>query len=112
MNLLRAKLNGLLAALLVVALVLPTIDTCVCAADFGTGEPVEISAVQVAVPSHDSGNSKGMLCQNCHCFHLAGLVRIERVMLGTKISSSRTAWATPEAPDTVPGFTLLRPPRA
>ena len=112
MSLLRGKFNGLLAVLLVVALVLPTIDTCICAADLGLADPAQTSAAQSAVVSHDSEGVKGGLCQNCHCFHLAGLVRMERVMLGATISSNLTAWAVPEAPDTVPGFTLLRPPRA
>ena len=111
-TLFRGKLSGLLAVLLVITLILPTIDTCICAADLGMADPVEISAVQSAVPSHDSGNIKGGLCQNCHCFHLAGLVRMDRVMLGTTISSNLAAWAVLEAPYTAPGFMLLRPPRA
>ena len=112
----RLWTRTMFAAILAVALLLPTIDLCICAEDLaGSAQAATLAATadaaQDAAPCQPAGG-KDAACQYCHCFHLAGMARTERVALGAVISHAGPAWASLASVYPPPAFTLLRPPRA
>jgi hypothetical protein len=112
----RLWTRAIFAGILAVALLAPTIDLCICAEDLAgsaqaaTALPADMA--QDAAAPCQSEDGKSAACQYCHCFHLAGMARMERVALGTAISQAGPAWTSLASVYPPPAFNLLRPPRA
>jgi hypothetical protein len=107
----RAWTRAIFVCLLAVGLLLPTIDICVCAADLGMASDMQTAALDDSA-SHGLEEKGGAPCRACHCLHVAGLARMERIVLGTVVADAGLAWTRPDAVHTAPAFALLRPPRA
>lgn len=108
----RIWARAVFACVLAIALLVPTIDTCVCATDLGAPQVASSQANKPAASSHDDEAAKGSPCHYCHCSQPVGVTRLERVALGTAVSDANEGWASPDALHPAPSSTLLRPPRA
>jgi hypothetical protein len=112
----RLWTRAIFAGVLAVALLLPTIDLCICAEDVAGSVQAAATVMADAAPDaaapcqSEDGNSAA--CQYCHCFHLAGMARIERVTLDAAMIHAAPAWTSQDSLYPPPAFSLLRPPRA
>lgn len=102
--------RALFAGVLAVALLLPSLDFCICANDLGLSDatPLAAAATVASAPSRDADDCSGVYC---HCLHPAGLARLDLVALETIVTDARVDWAIPDSLRPIPGETLLRPPR-
>jgi hypothetical protein len=107
-----SKLNGLLAALLVVALFAPTLDTFACAADQAPASVVSIAGAvgnDLTPASHDQDDKA---CIHGHCHHGVGVAKLpERVALGLLATEEKATYAVDSSPSSSLHLELLRPPR-
>lgn len=107
----RTLARAVSALVLALALLIPTIDICICAADLNLAAPGQTAMLEDEA-AHDKESATGSPCRACHCFHAVGVMRLERVALGADASGTRQAWSPLDAVHAAPAFTLLRPPRA
>jgi hypothetical protein len=114
------KLGGpLFAALLALAVVMPTIDVYACANDKApTATTVSAAVSKVAsqqqksgapIERHDDGDSG---CIHGHCHHGIGMAKLSEVELASvTLPMGKVAPRTVETPPSGPAIDLLRPPR-
>src|SRR5262249_29587826 len=112
----RHKKSGiLLAALLLLGLMVPTIDTFLC----GICDAVVTSQEKVtqtaekkdapAKPLHDDGDA---LCVHGHCHHWVGFTKPAERLPIIAMQSGQQSYGLYGTPPSAPQIELLRPPRA
>lgn len=114
------KLGGpLMAALLVLAVLTPTIDMYACANDkapamvvasVSFAKAADQKSSNIPLQQHDDGDSG---CIHGHCHHGIGVAKLNEgeVVSEASPSSMVSPW-TFDAPASAPSVDLLRPPRA
>jgi len=115
-GLLRKWSGTLFASLLMLAVLVPVIDTFVCVDDT-SGKPAvtsiqgkAVASKELPVQQHDDGDSS---CIHGHCHHWVGVPRVsERVAFVTSAKRATPILAAYEQRSSAPPFELLRPPRA
>lgn len=103
-----------LAALLTFAVLIPTIDSFVCIADFGQSETVSLAQAGHQAgndaPRHDDGDAS---CIHGHCHHWVGVAKTgERAAFDVSLTDGGIAPGLYGPPPSAPQIELLRPPRA
>lgn len=99
----------LFACVLALGTLLPTVDFCICAADFGYERAQSAVALTDQAPV---SNNVDKSCLHGHCFHGVG---IAQMMVHSFVTSERklTAMVSPSSlPPAGLQTQLLRPPRA
>lgn len=115
-------LSGLvLAGLLALAILVPTVDTFVCIADVQLSSDASVSnemaqtGLQESVPDqrqkmHDDTDSS---CPHGHCHHWIGVAKPgERLALDISLAQGELPSGLYSSPPSAPQIQLLRPPRA
>jgi len=115
---LRKWSGTLLAGLMALALLVPTIDSFICIADIG--QPTQVASAQnvqtakqfPAQPQQDQ-DDVDPLCPHGHCHHWVGVTRLaERVDLKPSAKILEPVRGDYDSPPSAPRTELLRPPRA
>ena len=102
------------AMFLAFAIMIPTIDTCICSADedqaaFSVKVSVGDTSNAPAQPRHAGDAS----CNHGHCHHWVGVPRIgERLAFEAKLTDGRIPPGLYAPPPSAPQIELLRPPQA
>ncbi len=116
----RGPIRVLLTCALALAFLLPSYDSCICAADFdqnGSGN-ISLELANYSVGTHaaakqgDTETTKGVPCQFCHCYHWVGVARTEHPTFGATLTATNVFEPATSSAPTAPTFSLLRPPRA
>lgn len=101
------------AVLLAFAIMIPTIDTCICSAEedqstFSTKVSVG-DANNLPSPRHAGDAS----CNHGHCHHLVGVAKIgDRLAFLSTLIEGGSAPGLSRSPPSAPQIELLRPPQA
>jgi len=110
------KWNGaLLAALLALAVLAPTIDSFICISDVGntaTAVQEQVAGMDKDIldQSHDDGDAS---CSHGHCHHWVGFTKVgERMAFNANAKHLTPTPALSTAPPSAPQNALLRPPQA
>jgi hypothetical protein len=116
MGFLRRWSGTLFAALLVLAVLTPTVDTFVCIDDFGGTVAVAQNqdhpgpSKNFPVQQHDDGDSS---CIHGHCHHWVGYQRLGgRLAFASAAGRAAPIMGGYDRPASAPPIEILRPPQA
>ena len=112
---LRGWSTVLRAVFLAFAIMIPTIDTCICSLD---EDQAAAFNVKVSVDHTDKAPSQprhagDMSCNHGHCHHWVGVAKIgERLAFEVRLTDSEIPSGLFGPPPSAPKNELLRPPQA